>query len=592
MELGNIINNQKLNIMKNTLLYFLLIVSVLTLKSQPYGEVTYAHTNSYLSSGTVISTALTPGFVMAGYVPLTTNGNANFYVDRTDAGGAFNSSAWEFQQQYQISGDLNCSSSPSQILDCSGISIIKSNITSPTAAFALVGGMDYGCYFVTLDNSGVPVSARSYKFPAGTGHVSTTMPLITESILTPQTYYIVGSYAGTNVYMLRVSKTGVILDQSNWTTNIPFIPLDIIQSPYNTNDLVIVGHAQNGSNQKDAFFCRMTTNLGAVNQLDLFDISQADQEFASVEIANSTLPTSEGFILGGHNTGSSQVLGTAVLAKTDKSGTLIWYTTIEGQQDQVAGKIRGAVERLNQNGDYEYYGVCATTSGSMIFKLDAAGIPFGTTYPGNPDEFLYQTGSIPECLTFVPNTASNDVGLHIYGNSSSNSGSYYFAESYFSGHTGCNTPVNFTNYDSYIPSFTNPSFTQDNDLSPCLFFISDNSSSGFSYVCGPNTSVTGASNNRSTGILENVMDTKLNVFPIPNSGNFTVKIDAETTPHSEIKLFNELGELIDEIKVEWSQKNDLQVTTLNLVDLRLKSGIYTLVIFLREKEIASKIAIE
>ena len=97
---------------KNIALSILCCCLIANLKSQPYGQRTYAHAQSILSTGSV--TTQKPGFLMAGYSPSSPGVFPNFYIDRTDAGGLFNGMPWEFAYEYKINADQNCSGTLSE----------------------------------------------------------------------------------------------------------------------------------------------------------------------------------------------------------------------------------------------------------------------------------------------------------------------------------------------------------------------------------------------------------------------------------------------------------------------------------------------
>jgi hypothetical protein len=168
--------------MKKLIFYLSLTISLELSYGQPYGENFYPHSASILTSGWAVPTSWSPGFTMAGYVPTVVNGGYSVLVDRTDAGGVFNTSSWEFQNLYQLMGDNACSVNPNQALNCYGVSIIPTSVAgTPAPRFVVVGALDYGIFFATLDAMGVPITTTAYRFTPASSYANVTKPVIVES---------------------------------------------------------------------------------------------------------------------------------------------------------------------------------------------------------------------------------------------------------------------------------------------------------------------------------------------------------------------------------------------------------------------------
>jgi hypothetical protein len=324
----------------------------------------------------------------------------------------------------------------------------------------------------------------------------------------------------------------------------------------------------------NAYALLLTQSLGVYNQITYDDGSNYNQGFTSIKVANCTIPGTSGFVLGGWNDGSSGVTGDAVIARSDNQIGLYWSTTIQGFNDANCGKVVDVFERLNLSSNYEYYGACVSTAGSTIYKVDDSGFPFGTTYVGNPDEFLYYAGSVPEDISFYPNTATTDVGLHIFGNKASTAGDYYAAESYFSGESGCSSVANIGNYDGTVllPG-TNPVLTPDFDLVSCTFGMNYSNTSAFQSYCGPNNSLpVPASNNRATGVGVNVKSHEYLIGPNPFSEATVLSISSRLSEDLNLKVFNILGQ---EITCDISQydENGIQKIKISFPQ-NISEGLY------------------
>jgi hypothetical protein len=536
--------------MKTNLFSALMLFMSTTFFAQPYGENFYPHSASILTSGSVVPTSWNPGFTMTGYVPTVVNGGYSFFVDRTDAGGVFNSNSWEFQNTYQLMGDNNCNANPTQALNCYGVSIIHTSLSSPSANFVVVGALDYGIFFATLNSAGAPVTTTAYRFTPSSTYQNVTKPVIVESVVNPGTYFIAGSYGNSNIYVLHVGASGGVIAQTNSISTNPVYPLDIIESPYGTpftNAVIVVGYHVDPTERENTYALLFNQSLTTYIPYSYDDGAFNNQGFTSIKRATSVAlcTLTDGFVVGGWNDGSS-VTGKALICRTDKVTNLWWNTTIQGSFDPNCGKVVDVIERKNIINNYEYYGVGVSSVGTVIYKLDHCGVPFGTTYVGNTDEFAYYAGSVPEDFSFYGNTAATDIGLHIFGNKASTAGDYYSAESYFSGETGCNAPGNIGNTDATpLTIGLLPVLTSDFDLYPCTFGINYTNSSGFQSNCGPNASVGApATNARVTGLNSSKKDQEIFLGPNPFFESTVLSVK-DSDKNVDVRVLNVLGQEIN-----------------------------------------------
>ncbi len=574
--------------MKKIKIILALCLIVSMAKSQSYfGATSYPHANSVLNSG--MATNLTAGFLMAGYESTNTNAGYNFTIDKMDAGGLPGGPPNSFQKGYQIFGNNLCGGFP-QIYNCWGIDAIESTGYSP---YAITGAANIGCFFAKLDNTGAVLQKALYIFPGGISPQSWSKPIIKESPTIPNQYYIVGAYNGA-MYMLSLDSTGAIISQyvTNITSTHYLEPFDIIESPYGSNPLTIVGVSSNNTTGLDGFFYQIPNSLPTTGPtvFKTFDISNGsnnDNEFNSIVISQSGGGGSNGFLIGGLSVSSNPNFpGKSWMLKLDPTGTLVWNTIIEGITDNVNGKAWAVVERLSTfNLIYENYGACANNSGITVYKLDDLGIPFNVNY-GGQDEFVFNTGSsgatAPVAMTFNNTGSATDEGLHVFGNlDNTSAGNHYFVESYFNGFEGCNSPLNIFAYDNASsPATNNPTNLQGANLTFCsVFNITSANLTSYNSICGPYPSVNGGSNNKatSTGIKSETNHTSLaSVTPNPTNEKITFSCNLTEKANLKLELYNCFGQLVKKIDNESELNSGLYQFEINFNNLNIPYGVYFL----------------
>lgn len=567
------------------ILAFCLIVSMA--KSQNfYGATSYPHTNYELSSGIV--THVTPGFLLAGFAQTNSPTLYNFTIDKLDIGGTLGTPPNSFQNGYKFYARVNtCNGQTSQILNCSGISVIESNGFAP---YAIVGAVNFACFFAKLDNNGNILNKTSYRFPGTPSNI--TKPIICQSADSANRYYTVGSYDGI-MYLLKTDSTGLIyfqystdLSGSGYILN----PKAIIESPYGSKDLVIVGNIDNGGN-REGFYYQIssafpTSGPSVFNRYHVVGAAGNTAGFYSIDTAHGGAFTGAGFLIGGHaESTNSGFLSKNWMLKVNPTGGLLWNTLIDGSTTNPSGKIWAVKERFSAvNGIYENYGVTGTTAGMTVYKLDDNGIPFNVNYPGQQDEFVFNTGSstaaIPVAMTYNNIGASlPDEGLHIYGNLNNSSvGDYYFVESYFNGYSGCNTPASILSYDnSSSPAVNLVTNAAGGSLTYCPnIIINSTPLSSYNSICGPYGSVMNGSNNRSAVGIE-THDNKWNsiaITPNPTNNKAVVSYSLNDNAAIKVNLYDCLGQKVKCLE----QNNILGAGNYNLEidfeNLNVPSGIY------------------
>ena len=566
--------------MKKIILSLCLLVQVMTAQNN-YGEFTYPHSAaSILSSGLTSIFAGQPGFVMAGYNP---NGAPfNFTIDRTDMGGAFTGSSYEFQKEYTIFADVsgacalpNCT----PITTSHGVSIIQTSIASISSRYAVVGAFDEGMYFAFLDFAGTAITNNTFwfPFPAGTNPSTITKPLIKEDALNPGNYFICGSYDNI-MYAMGIDYNGALAWSKIYA--IDGHPNDMIASG---SDMIIVGQTTTLSAVPDGFVCRLlgtTAAAGNVTYFNIFDNGGYYQNFSCV--APTSTP-SAGFVVGGSCETSSGVYRAYNLNITG-GGTMNWDNVIASNADLTAGDFVGIIERYSAFfSEYEYYGVMTSTVGLIVSRMNYLGAPTYTGTGARLDEFVYNAPGVnitANGISFLNIGAGYDEGLHIFATDlNSGTPAPYLAQAYFSGQSGCNIPsFHFTSNSGVCTPTAVTTLSPNPGLTLCnAIYILDANYSSKTNNCGPNSSVANGSNLRSTGIYEpsEISGNSLNIFTNPQESSLLIscKNPEEITSAS---ISNSLGQKVFEYSK--SSKENVNQNQILIKNLNLQTGTYILTI--------------
>jgi hypothetical protein len=540
----------------NTFLLFALLVLSAVSVAQPYGHTNYPN-NSALSSG--IRTSINSnGFLMAG-VQYDPDNQGNIHIDKTNTGGAFSNPATSFQNKYHISpvAGAGCVLPTGHVNFCAGISVIETT-PSNNEVYALAGAYQGGCFFATLDALGDTVNSILYPFPSVTFTFNIGKPLITESQNTPNTYFICGRFDSL-MYVLNVDQQGLIQWSSYYHSN---DPQAILECPY-TGDVVIVGWAitpMSYGTMEDGFFMKLDAANGNVNLYKTYDGGISCDQFFSVAPAFSFFGGAQGFVIGGETDPAG--LGKAWMLKVDVNGNIIWNTQLMPSTDNLAGRVTGVIERQNQSGMYEYYGLCnmITTgvNGLLVLKLSANGVPFSVSN-SVADEFYYNS-STPMWGNSISykNAAGGpfDTGLHLYAN---DNGDHFLLESYFNGISGCNeTHVTIQAYGPGPSVVLTPWINMFSSMTICQSFLLSPYTMSFipNQICS-NNSIPGGSNARFLLASSGKTDERslINLYPNPCSEKLTL----EGCNQADLKVYNMLGELVhSEYISEEKQEIDLR----------------------------------
>jgi hypothetical protein len=580
---------------KEKLLVALIAISALV-KSQPYGQITYKHIGTFLSSGNI--TTNTAGFLMAGFRPATTPGLPNFYIDKTGTGG-ITTGPNVFMQDYRTFWDNTCAPAgpQNQALNCYGISAIEISLSGPSRSYALAGATDDGVFFATLDNNGVVVDQALYLFPTGISQI-TKPGLITDGT---GTFYLYGSYytgSYNTMYIICVNSAGAITWQNLYdygTAGSFIIPKQMISSPY-YNELVIVGITDDNNNGcgSEGFF--MTVPLTGGNAPIFQHLGQgyngAVDEFHCICPAYSSVPTSQGFVIGGYSNTGVAGNGTQWLVKLDPSGNLIWTKNYSPSFDNT-GTIVAVLERYSSTyGAYDYWAACTSTVGIQVLKVNKNGNAFGMTLPAPSNfnnEFVYNANtmnlSTPNSISEISATG-NDEGIHVYGTDDRvNGGNHYFIEAYFNGESGCNPPFQSIELMRSVASVSCSNFSGSKSagagpFSACPNFSIYNSPviTITAQVCGGGNFYSGGINYRSSLTeLANEQNAgnSISVFPNPVDDKAQISIFATQPGDIKVDVYNSLGQFVSiacEKKIEEGE-NKIEI---DFNSAGLQKGIYFL----------------
>lgn len=580
-------NDQPTNLKKMKLIFasLALCVFTVTVKAQQTGQSFYDHGGipAVLSSGTYVNAA--PGFVMAGYRPVSAVGTANFFVDKVNSAGTF---AGGFSRSYMFSNSGNACAGPiSQETNCYGVSII------PTGnQYAVAGAFNFGCLFAILGAGGGVIGQGYVPFPFGS--TSPTKPIITESTASPGSYYVCGSFfhAGVSyLYAFKVNSTLTTIWSKHYDLGVgvnSFVPEGIVESNYlGNNELAIAGTTNYGDER--GFFMKLNGFSGTVTFTSEFDIfgTLTNERLTSIILCASN----GGYMLGG----STSWFGTPAapwLLRLNANGSVVSQVAYSVRTGP-ATDIVSMVERFSTiYGGYEYYCATVSSGGMLVLKIANSFMPFWQ--PGNTNsELLYNNPgsvSIPVSISLNNVAGSPNSGFHVFGNSSnSQSGADFFLnQACFNGATAnCSSPLQ---QDLNIPNAVGAVTMAVSPLSVNVVTINvlcTNSSlmaPSISYAPVQPCFMTGmpvspyvGNNNRT--IATSVSETMPNVtsgvgiYPNPTTNEAIIDYNLEIDGEVEIELYNSFGQLVKVLDKGYKTSGNLK-SNFSMRELDTKSGVY------------------
>lgn len=548
-----------------------------------YGQVEYPHDSTILT--TAVRTFSNSGYIIGGVRPVRHLASQHdFVIDKVDDGGNFSSST-DFSLKYQIYDDQLCST-PAAVLNCVGVSIVETRSQGSGENYALAAAYNEGVIFALLDAYGAVIRTMNWNFP--TTNYNSTRPRIIESPSNPGQYYICGG-ATQDMYVIKIDFNANVV-WANWYYKANTQPLDLIESPYNTSELIVVGRTDIqifNPTASDAFFMKIDANTGNFISANHYNFSNWDSDdwFSKIEIARSTTG-GDGYILGGRAYGptsnpanppyTTNIEYIQWMCKLDRNGNVIWSSLIRPGSRPAGslsgGEIVGVFERPNPNGSFEYYGVggqlanpYSLGSGNLVtYKLDDNG-QTGTL---TPNEFHYFGGSSPiflgpfawGALTAIETGGGTNDGIQMFGTSPNG---HYFVKGYFNGYSGCNE--NILNIDSIAvgPQLVGNFQPTVVPLGFCgSAYLTVNTTGSSNTICY-NSSLSSGSNARLSSINGIANTTwksdKLSLFPNPADKQVTIKLNNLAEEQHVINIVNSLGEKVKTVVLPIGNSNDVTI---------------------------------
>jgi hypothetical protein len=480
------------------------------------------------------------------------------------------------------------------------------------AVVAAVSGQQagFGLVFMTLTTDGMPCTRAFYEFPMFFG--SATQPYICESS-TPGTYYICGNYfdswTGEYMYVLSVDMNGTILWSNIYQSGHKLQPRGIMESPYNANELVLIGRNDPDASQppglirlNDGFFLKLRSNNGAVLTYKVYGHTSSGQyakcnDFFCFAPAFSTWGGSAGYVIGGNTEplASAPGIERSWMLKVDTDGNIIWNTIINSSTGQHTGITDVFERRSTITGNYEYFGTTCSMNGEwIVYKLDDSGMLMS----GN-NEFIYSPanpGFFPVYMT-NRNNGNSDDGLQLYGTEGMTPSENYFVKAYYSGHSatgGCSEMLTTAAVQGVGPTdIIQPLITMAPGLTQ---YTCGNFAIAATYVpvapvninCSA-SAIGGASNARLAAQDEGT--SAAHVFPNPSSGNVTVTYPAQENVPATIEIFNATGQKISTM-TGMPAVSGMQRQELDLGAMHLETGIYFIRIVCGEMTYEEKVIYE
>jgi hypothetical protein len=576
--------------MKNLKLIAVLCCAIaVQTKAQFFGQLIYPFsTNDRYVSSAKVTSIHSSGFLTGMFSPTNVNSKA-FFVRKTNLQGGW-SSANDFEMYYEVYKDNSCSTYGTIVPDCYGMTVIETgNSSTPTtgsryAMAAALGGPSSGhfCMFATLDQSGYIVNKAFYDFPSTV--TSANRPVIIKAS-TPG-YYICGSYVDviasmptSFTYIMKVSGTGAVMWSNTYFAGTNLQANDMIENPYNSAELMLVGEVFPDPLQppflnraNDGFFMKVQSNNGAVLTFKSYgDVVNNCHFFSCIAPAFSSQGGGQGVLVGG----LSDPLWVhpanrpSWLLKLDPNGNIFWSTLVGNNQYNISSVL----ERQSPiTGQYEIY-ACTGIANTSIYKLDGTG-----NLVTGANNFFDYTGITPGYTAQITcvNSSSPDDGLQLYSNDiTPGTGNNYFVKAYFDGNSGCSENLTTATQSQGATDVIQPPITVGSGLiqGSCASFdiIYPISNYGnYNTLCSA-TSISGASNARSTGIAEQSKgEDLLQVQPNPTSGKTAIMFE---NGRAKIDLYNGLGQFIKTIYTSetTSQQHSVEF---DFNSLNLESGIY------------------
>jgi hypothetical protein len=553
-----------------------------------YGGISYPHGTSILSSAK--TTNLNPGFLMGGYQAASTAATPNFVIDRVDINGQFVPPAIAFSRRYDIFDNINCAA-PVRKLNCKGVYVIETTDDPTTTAanqveaYALAGLYKDGLFFAMLDATGAVIPGSTFRWAFTNGIAPVRNPMIIESVANPHRYYICGDQGSVGI-ATKINTTGVPF----WQKIYPQVgeARAMIESPYNANELVIVGNEFGG----DAYFMQVNATFGTVTNYKAYGTPNGDDWFTSIEPAASSNGGSKGYIVGGrsldaNNPGNFNFIPWMI--KLDPNGNVIWSTLIEPTTPGIiTAEINDVFERKSPMAEtpYEYYGIagCTLANGDnmMVWRLDDSGsnvwvFPNEFTYPLGAANSIWSKTDAAQ-LEFIGDGSNPGDGFQAWSTDYAG-GNHVFAKAYYNGVIS-NGPCNEVIQSAKVhpgPGLLFSGNKADQDLPN----VCPNNFSLQSFIlntpapwCDWNLTVPTGNNNRVTGIEKTAANSEnTGVYPNPVNNKALVSFIASDNSQIKIEISNSLGQVVKTVTASKQNAGSYQ-EEIDFEGLGVNPGVY------------------
>jgi len=345
------------------------------------------------------------------------------------------------------------------------ITELKSMEQSNGSGFAVIGSYGTGIFWAPILPDGTAPGNAAFRYIPGSNGFNLSVAAVVED---PTTNYIyvsgsVQNGTTTDPYVIALDNTpGTTFGDVVWSYTYDIdsdpttsdVPLDMIVSPYNTTDLVLVGGSQRSYQSGDPFAMKVDRASGSVVSVDIY--TQPTQvweraEFTCIKAsANPNIGSPENFVIGGsvYNYYMPHESDMLMVAVDDAGMDVQWSETYDHNHPvntfTYYDECTDILERINTSGNYEYFLAGNTTYPNyrdrVILKFDDMGRP---VLNGQYTYVKYEADDVVS-IDLLDGFGPNTDGLSLFGSSSWNPGiqignwDHSLIKAYFNGVTGCN----------------------------------------------------------------------------------------------------------------------------------------------------------
>jgi hypothetical protein len=535
--------------MKKTLVLFSLVLGSLSLSAQ-YFTREYGTTASgdRLTDGG--PTANGPaGHLLTG----TTNiaSTSDIALVRTDAAGATPGFP-TFRNYYRLVNSANA------VLTATPVKVIQMPTGNIFVAGSYTGSAatDKGVFTAIFNAAGTVVSVKGWK-TTNTATTSINAVSACQSNLTGnETVYVTGSVdltpyntsLGSGVFVLAVNgSTNALV----WSQTYTFSALsgetaaDIIASPYNNNnELVVAGNYQNGSD-KGAFLMRVNRTTSFPISANTYNYTTTNETVLGICVAPHPVAVNEGFALCGTTNPNSALNRIWVFRVNANCNTVVNNAVIAYSNSTSAVTGADIISRTNTMGNVEFYASGTAVSG-QLGQNDMVVVKLTSTL-GFAGEYTYGTAATSESNQEIAGFAD---GFGVYGNirisNLAGNGDMYVAKAYYNGVTQCNSANNTSTITTPALTTATTPAADVKDLAMPVVSLSPLSTLGLFTHCNA-VAVAGGSNARLISQQEEPAGVALLMYPNPISvsdAQLTLQFTSPGTQQIEIRITDMLGRVV------------------------------------------------